>query len=351
MRHILTLFPLQENKNNYRSSMLSVGQLASLILSLEPQKSPARLAFYHFLKNFLPLEVEFKPHHLDSFYDRSMTIQHWQIHRKELAQTVRQDLELLSSRHALGFNADNWVHADEVQWIEVELGHDFEALLSREQQILEENDEVVKHVPLESSEVLRIRLQQTGEMIVESKPRQAFIDQGEIRLVRPTSRLTYDSDYELNSDAVQVLNVSHTRTAVFKMNNQKVSGFIVQGYTFVKTENLNGTIQDHWDLLQALKRYERHYINPITDRDYAHLTEQLEKTINLVKSYHPDREMIANEMLRKGDQALKDLFPNDRFLYHLVSTLRYLTTSKGTSESWNQTQSRSAHIAPLRPLR
>jgi hypothetical protein len=317
--------------------MLTVGQLASLILTLEPQKNPARLAFYHYLKNFLPLEVEFTPQHLDGFYDRAMTIQHWQLNRKDLAATVRQDLEVVSNRHSLGFEKANLVHADEVQWIDLEMAGDFESLLSREQHLLEEKEEVVKHVPLESNEVLRMRLQQTGEMIVETKPKIAFIDQGELRLVRPNSRLVYDSDYELNAEALQILNISHTRTALFKMNNQKISGFIVQGYTFVKTENISGQVQEHWELLQALKRLERHYINPVTDRDYAHLVDQLEKTITVMKTYHPDREMIANEMLRKGESALKDLFPNDRFLYHLVSTLRYLMTSKGTPEQWTKT--------------
>lgn len=322
--------------------MLTVGQLASLILTLEPQKNPARLAFYHYLKNFLPLEANFNPQHLDSFYDRCMTIQHWQLHRKELAQTVRQDLEIVSNRHNLGFDRTHLVHADEVQWIDLEMGSDFEALLSREQQALEEKEEIVKHVPIESNEVLRMRLQQTGEMIVETKPKIAFIDQGDLRLVRPGSRLLYDSDYELNAEATQILNISHTRTAIFKMCNQKISGFIVQGYTFVKTENMSGQVQEHWELLQALKRHERHYINPVTDRDYAHLVDQLEKTINVVKTYHPDREMIANEMIRKGESALKDLFPNDRFLYHLVSTLRYLMNSKGTPDQWTKS-SRNQH--------
>ncbi len=324
--------------------MLTVGQVASLILTLEPQKNPARLAFYHFLKNFLNIEAEFSPNHLDAFYDRAMTIQHWQTNRAELAQVLRADLVTLANRHSVGFDISALVHADEVQWVQIEMASDFETLLSREQQALEEKGEVVRHIPFENNEVLRLRLNPAAGLVVETKSKTAFIDQAEIRLVRPMTRLVYDGDYELSNQTDQILNISMTRTAVFRITSGKVTGYVIQGHTFAKVENLLGPVQQQWELFQALKKYERHYINPVTDQDYGHLVEQLEKAVNLMKSYHPDREMIAAELVRKGEAALRDLYPNDRLLFSLVSTVQYHLGKqhKGTPDSWIKSRSAQA---------
>lgn len=323
--------------------MLTVGQVASLILTLEPQKNPARLAFYHFLKNFLNIEAQFVPTHLDAFYDRAMTIQHWQTNRADLAQVVRADLTSLANRHTFGFDTSALVHCDEVQWVHIEMPADFETLLSREQQALEEKGEIVRHIPFENNEILRLRLNPAAGLVVETKSKTAFVDQGELRLVRPMTRLMYDGDYELSAQTDQILNISLTRTAVFRVSDSKINGYVIQGYTFAKVENLIGPVQQHWELFQALKKYERHFINPVTDKDYGHLVEQLEKAVNLMKSYHPDREMIAAELVRKGEAALRDLFPNDRLLFHLVSTLQYHLGKqhKGTPDSWIKSRSAS----------
>lgn len=311
--------------------MITVGQLASLILSLDPQKHHSRLAFYHFLKNFLPIESELKPEHIDSFYDRAMTIQHWQLNRGELSKMVKTDLEFIAQRHDLGFAPDTIVHADQIQWLKLEIANDFETLLAREQKLLEEKNETVRHLPLETAgEVLRLRLSQEGALTVEIKPNYAFIDNGELRLVRPTSRLQYNVEYELAENVEQILQLSMTRTAVFKINMGRLQGYVVQGYAFAKTDNLKGDLEDNKEVFQAIKKLERFYINPVTDSHYHELVAQLEKAISLMKNFHPDREMIAAEVIRKGQIALKSTFPNDRFLFHLVSTLQYhLNQSNG----------------------
>jgi hypothetical protein len=312
--------------------MITVGQLASLILALDPQKNHGRLAFYHFLKNFLPLEGDLRPEHIDSFYDRALTIQHWQLHRKELSEAVKSDLEFIAQRHDFGFSVETLVHADQIQWLKLDIAHDFETLLAKEQKLLEEKNENVRHLPIENTtnEILRLRLQSQGSLVVEIKPNFGFIDSAELRLVRPTSRLQYTCDYELAEDVEHILQISLTRTAVFKIHLGRIQGYIIQGYAFAKTDNLKGDIEDNKEVFQALKKLERLYINPVTDGHYHELVNQLEKAIVLMKNFHPDREMIAAEVIRKGQIALKDAFPNDRFLFQMVSTLQYhLNNSTG----------------------
>ena len=325
--------------------MISHGQLLSLIRTLDPYKNPARLAFSQYLSAFTDLESEFTPETLDRFYDRCMTIQHWQLHRKELAHTVREDLAVISKKHYLGLEKLGLLHADEVQWLKLENLSDFEALLSREQAVLELQSEVVKVAPLNEDEILRMRLLPNHDLIVEVKPRMAFLNQGQLHLLRPTTRLSYDSDYELKSDTLQVVDLSHDRIAVFKVSGLRISGFIVQGPQFVRAENLSGSLKDHWKLVQAIKKLESHFINPTSDSDYLDLVEQLKKAIQVLKSQHPQAQEIAQELHSRGQIALRDLFPNDKLLFNLVMTLRRTmtgtmtgtmtsSTTQGTPEKW-----------------
>jgi hypothetical protein len=273
--------------------MFTVGQLAQNLLSLEPQKSPARLAFYHYVKNFLNLDEEFRQDMVDGFYDRALSLQYWQVNKNALGEMVKADLRAIAARNPFSFDIDQVVHANELQVVQLEQTRDFAALLSREVAKMEKNEEKVKTFRLNAEknsqvfEVLFVRLQSTGTVIVEIRQNTALMLDGELHLIRPHSRLTYTPELDFEPQIDQVLTTSLMQVARFRVNGlrQTVTGQFMQGPSFHKTESF-GTekqerkISDVPELFQAIKKVERYYINPVTDPYYQHMIENFEQAFH-----------------------------------------------------------------------
>lgn len=268
---------------------MNVGQLAQQILSLDPQKNPARLAFYHYLKNMLSLEAAFTPEMIDAFYDRTLCFQHWQSNKQQLGTMVRDDLMAIHSRHPLGFDLEQVIHAHELQLITLEHARDFAALLARDVAKMEKNGEKVKSFRLRQvtaglpQDVLFVRLQNTGRVVAEVRQNIAFVIDGELQLIRPHSRLTYTSDLEFDTEADQIIATSLLRVARFTVggrNGDVMRGSFMQGASFHRSESFDRPLSDIPELFQAVKNIEKYFINPVTDPYYNQLIENFEQVRN-----------------------------------------------------------------------
>lgn len=267
--------------------MMTVGQLAQHFLTIEPQKSPARLAFYHYLKNFLPLQAQFKPEMIDGFYDRAMCMNHWQINKQSLGEVIKSDLAAIGARHPIGIDLDLVVHSHEMQVIVLEQPRDFAALLAREVTKFEKAGEKVKSFRMNGDktagrqEVMILRLSKTGSIIVEIRQNIAILVDGELQLVRPHSRLSYNAELDFESNVDQFLTTSLLRVAKFTCGaDGKVKGSIIQGASFHCAENFDRRMDELPELFQAVKNIERFYINPVTDTYYQQLVENYEQALN-----------------------------------------------------------------------
>jgi hypothetical protein len=261
-------------------------QIAHQFLAIDPQKSQARMAFYHFLKNFTNLDEEFKAETIDMFYDRALSLQYWQNNKRQLGEEIQDDLAAICSRNPLSFDHEQIIHAHELQAITVEHPRDFAALLARDIKKLEDRGEKIKgfrltqdHPTSHQQEVMLLRLQKSGQIIVEIRQNTAILVDGELHLVRPHSRLTYTSDLDFAPHIDQFLNTSVMRTARFKAmpSGGKLRGCFIQGASFHCAETFDRRLEDVPELFQAVKRIERFYVNPVTDPYYHQMIETFEQ--------------------------------------------------------------------------
>lgn len=268
---------------------MTIGQLAQHLLALDPQKNQARLAFYHYLKNFLPLESALTSDVIDAFYDRALMFQQWQSQKQFLGETIGDDLRAIGARHSLGINSDGVVHANKMQIVALEQPRDFAALLAREVAKMEKQGEKVKSFRLSSEktsmaqEIMWIRLQSTGHLIVEIRNNVAAIVDGDLQLLRPHSRLTYNADLDFEPDVDQFLMTSLMRVARFCAtghSGDKLRGSFIQGASFHRTETFEKSLPDVPELFQAIKKVERFYVNPVTDPYYHQLMKNFEQALN-----------------------------------------------------------------------
>lgn len=265
-----------------RPQTVTVGELAHQFLSLEPQKNPARLAFYHYLKNFLNLEVAFTQDLLDAFYDRTLMLQYWQSNRAILGETLRGDLGAIAARKPFAFEPDQVLHADQLQVITLEQARDFHALLAKKLKFYTDGGDKVRTITLEkefrtygSQEELVLRLQKSGRFIVEIHTNTAILLDGVPHLVRPHSRLIYSAELDLEPKVDQILATSLLRVVRFEKLGPKLKGAFIQGTGFHRTETFDRPLNETPELFQAMKRIERFYVNPASDPDYQELYEEV----------------------------------------------------------------------------
>ena len=269
--------------------MMTVAQLTQYFLSLDPRQNPARLAFYHFLKNLLPLDQTFHPEMIDLFYDRALSLQHWQINSSTLGPMIKSDLEAIASRHSLGFDIQQVVHSHEMQVINIEQTRDFAALLAKDIEKKEKNGEKVKtfrigaQIANRPQDVLFVRLQKNGRLIAEVRQNTALLVDGELQLVRPHSRLCYTPELDFEPDVDQLLTTSLLKTARFRatgLDGRIMKGSFIQGASFHRTETFENPLNRVPELLQAVKNIERYFINPVTDPYYQKMMDNFEQVFN-----------------------------------------------------------------------
>ncbi|MEQ1663771.1 MAG: hypothetical protein ABL927_00175 [Bdellovibrionales bacterium] len=269
--------------------MITVEQLAQCFLSIDPQKNSARLAFYHFLKNLLPLNAPFNHEMIDSFYDRALSMQYWQNNKNALGVSIKEDLLAIASRSDLNINLEQVIHSHEMQIIFLEYTRDFAALLAREIIKMEKNHETVKTFQLKPNkngqpqEVMFVRLQKSKRVIVEVRQNIGFLCEGEVQLVRPHSRLIYTPELDFEPNVDQFLTTSLMRIARFTASGdegQFLTGSFIQGTNFHRAESFARNLQDIPELFQAIKNVERFFVNPVTDPYYHQMMENFEKTFH-----------------------------------------------------------------------
>lgn len=261
--------------------MTTVAELAKQIFELDTQKNPARLAFYSYLKSLLPPEKPFTQEMLDAFYDRALTLTHWQTNQKSLGEIVRDDLRKVAKRMTLTFDPEQALHCCDFQVVNLESPRDFQALLDKGAKKHEAAGEKVRLFGLKEDfthtrqEVLSVRLQKSGSLVIEIYPNVAVIMDGELQLVRPHSRLTYTIGLDFEPAVDQILATSLMRVARFRKSGSKIAGAFVQGISFAQSGSFDKPLDEIPELMRAVKRLERYYVNPASDPYYQDLYEKV----------------------------------------------------------------------------
>lgn len=314
---------------SYRLCM-KVSDLVHQFLQLEPQKSSARLTFYHFFKNFYSLQTELTPNLIDEFYDRALYFQYWQENKKSLGQQIKLDWDRMTFKGKVAFDPLAVAHCHELQLLQIEHTKDFHELIKKAKESETGKGDKTQILPIENSkEIMSLQLKSNGELIVEIWRPTALIYRGQLQLLTPATRLEYTEKMELKDKVSQWVTYDGLFIAHFQQLNSNIHGTISQGHHFQKHETLSAPLHKYTELFYAIKGLECLFIHSPSDPFYQEITLLLEKSIELLSQNHPEATLIGNQALKKGQLACKKVFPNDKLLKVLVTKLKYLLESSG----------------------
>lgn len=306
--------------------MTNVTQFAQFILKLDPQKNPARLALYHFIKNFCEEQSALSDEVIDRFFSWVYTYQHWQAQQKVLCETVTGILKAFTQAFP---NTSITAERDfEYQLVGLQRVNDLVEIIKA--QSLEKEDTRIKVITLSSTEVMALKLTPESQLTVEVFGLTARIDGATLKPLSPTSRLVYDQQMELIPNLTHwiegsLLTTTRFRTQVQENQTLAVYGQIIRGFTLQKYETINGgVLSSHQELFYNLKRLERYFVKPQSDPFYQELVSVLEKAYQTLNEGSIDGRKMAQNALHRGKVALKNIFPNDKLLLLLVTNIEYL---------------------------
>lgn len=318
--------------------MTSVSQFAQYLLKQDPQRNPARLTLFNFLKSLVDPETPFSPSVLHGFYARVLQFDHWRNETHALSDTIRADLELyLKTQVGLEERAtwNGLRHPDTLQIVNLKLFQDLEELVFFEHAARQKSGDEIKTVKISEQQILVLLLNPAGSLEVKVFPNQALVWGARLKLAAPVSHLHYGPDLELLPDVRQILEGSLMTTHAFSLDLEGVHGLITRGHTFQKFETfIRASLPETQDLFSSLKKLERHYVNPQTDPYYQELVSRLERANRIVGANPtPDGLAEAERALNRGRLSLKNVFPNDRLLTLLITHLDYGITQRRSGQT------------------
>lgn len=307
--------------------MAPVSQFSQYLLKLDPQRNPARLALYNFLKHVCDSNLPFTPSVIQSFYARILQFDHWQNDAENLSETVRTDLQSYARQHILENEIAPWTqlrHPDTLQIVQLKVYQDLEELVMNEHAPRQKSGDKVQCARISDTQILVLVLSAGGGLEAKVYPNQALVWGSRLRPVAPVTHLHYSADMELMPHVRQVLEGSLLTTHCFHVDSEGVHGLVVRGYTFQKFETfIRAKLSETQDLFSSLKKVERHFIDAQSDPYYQEIVSKLERANRLLS--HPSGDTLgeAERALNRGRLVLKNAFPNDRLLTLLVTHLDY----------------------------
>lgn len=317
--------------------MASVSQFAQYLLKLDPQRNPARLTLFNFLKAVMEPTLPFSPAVIQAFYARVLQFDHWQSDSQNLSDTVRGDVQSFLKTMVLENEVSAWTqlrHPDTLQVVQLKVFQDLEDLVDAEHTARRKSGDQVRTVKLSDNQIIALILSPSGNLEVKVYPNLALVWGPRLRLVAPVSQLYYTPEFELMPHVKHILEGSLLTTHCFQVDHEGVHGLVTRGYTFQKFETfIRAKLPETQDLFNSLKKVERHFINPQSDPDYQEMVSRLERANRLINNPTFDNLATAERALNKGRLYVKNAFPNDRLLTLLITHLDY-----GISQRRNETR-------------
>lgn len=321
--------------------MTSVLQVAQQLLQSEPQREPARLALYHYLKNFRALHPgdsapgeEFTPELVNAFYARALSFTHWQQNAQALEREIRRLIEgwLLAADPDFAYQQVR--HPTQMQLVTLEKPQDFQAVISQSVNKQLAKGDTSRLVLDQADRLLAFILTAAGGVRIHIYSPLMTIRQGELVPLVEDNVLYYTPNLELDPQSTQQIDLGPFLTARFHAFDGVCTGWILRGYTFQKFESPNESPMARFPkLFYAVKHLEQFFVRRESDSLYTELTALLEQAVELIQEGQPEGVKLGAAALRRAQLAFENIYTGDRVLDLLIRDLQNNLSQVGQNRS------------------
>lgn len=316
---------------------MKISQLLKFIADLNPQNTPARLAFYNFLRHFQFASDELTPHVLNTFFAHALEYPHWETNKIPLSKEVQLLMESFARFNKLDFDFASVRFPQNVQLIELHSFNDLMEVTSNYARSVTSDEDKFRIIPDQSRKVILVTLRADQSVEVSLFDKKFVIRNGQLEPLRVDLRLYYDANLELKENRIQTLEVAPYLLAQFTTKDGRPKGCFLRGYVFQKYQEINDLyLEEQVKLFLPLKRLEQIFIDKQSDPYYLNLIGQLSEAPSRLREGDLASEKIARRVLERADLAYKEIFIGDKMLAGLIKDLRHLIqpTASKDPEIW-----------------
>lgn len=318
--------------------MLKVAPLLKFLSDLNPQNTPARLAFFNWLRGFANPEEPLSKEMLERFFWDCMDYPHWAANKTQLGHEVRFLIDNFNSFFQQKFDVSGLRFPETLQVIEIENNQDMvDTLTCHLNQIIGPEDKF-RLLPDQNKKFVAIVLREDRGLEVRSYDRKFTLRGGILEPLRPDLAVFYTPNLELSPKHLHKIEIAPYITARFTVEGGRVRGSALRGFMFQKLIEMKGeTLGEHPRLQLPLRRLEQFFIDRRSDKDYQDLVQKLERTRALVQAGDREARRWAGTILTQAETAAEQIYTGDRLLTLLTRDLRHTLSMEGTEECLNLT--------------
>ena len=304
------------------------------LYDLRPQSNPALLALYNYIRIYSDLSAPFTPEIVLNFYIKSLSFEYWQKNAIELSQFVNNALFRFLGTD---INAKAWASLkkpEDFQIIKIQNTKDQLEVIK--QYLYRTNPKVQSQIFQDKNETAHaVLVLPNGNIQVQTFDNQAFINKGEIVPLIQDRKLIYNKNLELMPETLQQIQISAFVTANFTLKDNMIIGDYIRGYTLQSFQRieLHGFHQDS-NILYALKKIERFFVDRSTEPLYVELIQVLEQTLEFLKKGMNGSHELGKKAYIRGQNALENIFVDDKMLAVLLNEIQSYLDAK--DRTWNQ---------------
>lgn len=313
---------------------MKISHLLKYIADLNPQNTPARLAFYNFLRHFQFASEDLTPYVLNTFFSHALEYPHWETNKAFLGKEVQFLMENFVRHYKADFDLSSVRFPQNLQLIELQSFADLLEVTSNYARSITAVDDKFRIIPDQSRRVILVTLRADRSVDVYAFDKKFVIRNGQLEPLRTDLKLSYDANLELKEDMIHMLEVAPYLMAQFTMKNGCPQGSLLRGYVFQKYLQLHGvSLEEQSKVFVPLKRLEQIFIDKQSDPYYLELVGQLTEAPLRLRQDDLTSEKIARRTLERAEIAYKEIFIGDKTLAGLINELGQLIPPKVPKDS------------------
>lgn len=303
--------------------MQNIGSVLKYISSQKFQLSPGLLTFHNYLQHMCDETQKWDISVLNRFFNDCLVYPHWIQNRVSLTEDLKNCLENFEkqSEESLHLEATKW--PTEIHVIEIENKKDFSDLINAYLRTQYQKVGSKYRLVFDSEKMIyAILLHPDQTLTVRQFDRRFTIREGFLEPLRTDLEIHYNTDLNIEEDMPHKIEVAPFVTCLFSSVGEFYSASLVRGYYCQKFHEFKLSPLDAYPrLFFALRRIEKYFIRQESNPYYLNLTQELERTLNLLRLSEPLKPSQVTELQVRVQNALDFVFHGDKLLRLLLRDL------------------------------